>query len=679
MTGPRSEGQARRAADPAPGCHAPGGSVAVAPGGRTVALVGSPNAGKSSVFNALTGLSAKTGNYPGVTVGRHTGRVDLSDAGELYLEDLPGTYSLDPISPDEQVVSDVLTGRLDGVPAPDALVVVADVTTLERSLAVLAQALTLRLPTALVLTMGDELAIRGGHVDDRALARALGIPVVSVVATRRASVEPLRELLGGVDSWSLPPVTPPTGEVAERRAWIGSVLAAADYRAPRAHPLTRRVDRVLLHPVWGTLVFLAVMFGFFQTIFTVAAPLQDAVEAAFAWLGEQAAEHISLPLLADFVGTALIGGVGGVLVFLPQIVLLFLLISLLESVGYMSRAAFLMDRVMGSAGLEGRAFVAMLSSFACAVPGIMATRTLPSARDRIATILAAPLMTCSARLPVYILLVGLLVSPDAHLGPFGAQGAVMFGLYLLGGVSAMIAALVFKKTALRSDGLPFFMEMPPYRMPSPRAVFTQMWQSARTFLVKVGRIILLVSVVLWVLLSLPPHGEDAARAGEVAVAAAQAEGTPEEELAAVGDAAEKSYVMEHSVAGSIGRAIEPVFAPQGFDWRVDIGVIGSMAAREVYVATMGQISASEDPEDPGAALAAMTYTSGEHVGEKVFTPPVVAALLIYFVYALQCISTIAAMRRETNSWRWPAVAWCYMFVLAWVGSFLAHTVVAALT
>ena len=660
------------------GCHDGGGGAVLTAGASTVALIGSPNAGKSSVFNALTGLSAKTGNFPGVTVGRATGRVALPDGGEVFLEDLPGTYSLDPISPDEQVVSDVLHGRIDGVPTPEAMLIIVDVTTLDRSLSLVAQALSLQIPAAVVLTMSDELAIRGGNIDVDAFERALGVPVRSVIATRKASVRPVRDMLAGRADWAVPPIPPPVEDKRERRAWIASILKACDYRAPQAHSVSRSVDRVLLHPVWGSLVFLVVMFLFFQTVFTVAAPLQDAVEGFFGWLGGLAAEHISNPVLADFVSTAVIGGVGGVMVFLPQILLLFLLISLLESVGYMSRAAFLMDRVMGSAGLEGRAFVAMLSSFACAVPGIMATRTIPSARDRIATILAAPLMTCSARLPVFVLLIGMFVDSDSRIGPFGAQGTVMFGLYLLGGVSAMLAAPAFKKTVLRADGLPFFMEMPPYRVPTARAVLNQMWHSARTFLVKVGKIILLVSIVLWVLLSLPPHSEEAAQASDQAVAAAVAQGTPEEELDAIAEAAEKSYVMEHSVAGTLGRAMEPIFAPQGFDWRVNIGVLGSLAAREVYVATMGQVAAAEDPEDPGTALEEMTYTSGDKMGEKVFTPPVVAALLVFFVYALQCVSTIAAMRRETNSWTWPAVAWIYMFALAWFGSWIAHAAVSAL-
>lgn len=662
----------------APGCHGESaGSTATTE--ATIALVGSPNAGKTSIFNALTGLRAKTGNYPGVTVARRVGEARLPGGSTVLVEDLPGTYSLEPISPDEQVVADVLAGRIEGVDTPRAMLVVADVTTLERSMAMVAGALAQGLPAALVLTMMDEHAARGGAIDLDALERALGVPVRGVVSTDRDTARIVGELVEDVDTWARPPFAPPVEDARERRAWITSVLAACGYKPAAAHGISRAIDRVLLHPVAGSLVFFAVMFLFFQTIFTVAAPAQDAIDAFFGWLGGLAAEHISQPVLADFVATGLIGGVGSVLVFVPQILLLFLLIALLESVGYMSRAAFLMDRLMGMAGLEGRAFVAMLSSFACAVPGIMATRTIPSARDRIATILSAPLMTCSARLPVYVLLVGMLVPAEAKWGPFGAQGTVMFGLYFLGGISALIAALLMKKTVLRSDSLPFFMEMPPYRLPTWRAVLTQMWDSTKAFLQKVGKIILVVTVVLWVLLSLPAHTEQAAQAGEQAAAAAEARGESPEDVEAHAASAEKSYQMEHSIAGTIGRGMEPIFAPQEFDWHVNIGILGSLAAREVYVATMGQIAAAEDPEDPVGALQTMTRTTGDKVGEPVFTPPVTAAVLIFFVFALQCVSTIAAMRRETNSWRWPALAWAYMFVLAWVGSAIAHSVVSALT
>lgn len=625
-----------------------------------VALVGSPNSGKTTLFNALTGLRAKTGNYPGVTVAKYEG-VARIDGRDVVIEDLPGTYSLDPISPDEQVVTQVLDPD-DDIPTPDALLVMLDSTALRRSLSLLAQVLQTGLPVAAVATFTDELARRSGRLDIEALERAIGVPVVSVVAGG-VGIDALRRLIPQAATWAQPPLAPPI-EPTESAAWTASVLRACGYDAPEIDERTRKVDAVLLHPVWGTLVFVAVMFTFFQTIFTVAAPLQGYVEEFFAWLGGAAAERIPVGWLASFVADGLIGGVGGVIVFLPQIALLFLMVSILESVGYLSRAAFLMDRLMARAGLEGRAFVALLSSFACAIPGIMATRTLPSARDRIATMLAAPLMTCSARLPVYVLLISLLVPSEARFGPFGAQGAVMFGLYVLGAVSAMTAAWAFQRVTGRGEPvLPFYMEVPPYRVPSLRSVAMSVWDSCLAFLRKVTTIILATTVILWLLLNLPVRG----------MAEMEAAGVDTADSGAVA-----TYTLDHSYAASIGRGLEPVFEPQGFDWRINVGVVASLAAREVFVATMGQIAAATDPENPGTSLQRMTVTEGDGaaaVERPLFDPPTTAALLVFFVYALQCMSTIGVMRRESNGWKWPAIAFGYMFVLAWGMSLLASTVV----
>ncbi|HUB56223.1 MAG TPA: ferrous iron transporter B, partial [Mycobacterium sp.] len=414
-----------------------------------------------------------------------------------------------------------------------------------------------------------------------------------------------------------------------------------------------RIDRVLLHPLWGTVAFFAVMFYFFQVLFTAAAPLRDGIANALTWLGGQVAEHIGNPVLRGLLGQGIIGGVGTVLQFIPQIVLLFFLLALMENVGYMSRAAFLMDRVMAKTGLEGRAFVAMLSSFACAIPGIMATRTLPSSRDRIATAVTAPLMTCSARLPVYTLLVGLLVAPQTRWWGLSAQGVTMFLLYLGGGTSALIAASVVKSTILRGDMLPFTMELPPYRFPSPKVLLAAMWSAAKVFLRKAGTIILGTSLVLWALLNLPLR---------------------EAETNGLSPADAGAYVMNHSYAADVGKAIAPVFQPLGFDWRTDVALVGSLSAREVFVSTLGQVSAATDPANPREALAAMT---DDH-GHRVFTAPTVIALMTYFMFALQCMSTVAVMRRETNSWRWPAFAFSYMFVLAWVMAFAARTIAIGL-
>lgn len=629
-------------------------------GQRRFALVGSPNSGKSTLFNALTGLRARVGNYPGVTVSRYEGTTQAG--GEtVTIEDLPGTYSLDPISPDEQIVAEVLEVGNHKHATPDALIMTVDATTLRRSLGMVAQVQNVDLPLVIVLTFGDELAKRGGRIDVDALSRALGVTVVNVPAADTRAVAHLRQQLADVADWPRPAVPPPT-DPAQTRAWVDSVLTAAGYEVPTVDQRTRRLDAVLLNPLWGSVVFFVVMFGFFQVIFTLAAPLQGAIEAFFGWLGELVAQYVTIDWLAKFLSEAIIGGVGGVLVFLPQIALLFAMIAVLEGVGYMSRAAFLMDRLMARFGLEGRAFVALLSAFACAIPGIMATRTLPSARDRLATMLAAPIMTCSARLPVYVMLVSLLVPSQARIGPFGVQGLVMFGLYLVGAFAAMATAWVFGKLAgRRQQRLPFYMEMPPYRLPKLSSIGMTVWDSCASFVRKVGTMILGTTVLLWVLLSFPLV--DASRL--------TAAGIDPNDSAAV-----STYTLDHSYAASIGRAVEPVFEPLGFDWRINVGVIASLSAREVFVATMGQIAAAEDPDNPADALAAMTVESGPRAGQPLFTPPVIASLLVFFMFALQCFATIGALRRESGGWKWPALAFAYMFTLAWLGAFVAYRVVS---
>lgn len=681
-------------------CHG-SGAEDLALGRIRIALVGSPNAGKTSVFNHLTGRRGRTGNYPGVTVTRSVGtarcRRDDGTVVDVEIEDLPGTYSLTPISRDEQIVADLFAGQLSGVPPPDAVVVVVEVTVLARSLSLVGQVLALGLPTAVVLTMTDELAARGGRLDIEGFATALGVPVVGVVGTRATGFDALRTLVADPAAWPRVPVPPPTDD-REFAAWVSSLLAAGGHHSPDPDARTTRIDRVLLHPLWGSLIFLAVMFLFFQVVFTVAVPLQELIEAFFEWAGDRVGEHVPSPVLSGLVGSAVIGGVGSVLVFIPQIVLMFLLIALLENVGYMSRAAFLVDRVMATTGLEGRAFVAMFSSLACAIPGIMATRTIPSSRDRIATIMAAPLMTCSARLPVYVLLVGLLVDPSRRWGPMSVQGVVMFGLYLLGGVGAMTTAWLFTAAFRRRTLVPFYMAMPPYRFPTPKSVLLTMGDATRAFLRKAGTIILAASVVLWCLLNLP---------------------TRSDEIAGLDESLAAAYVLDNSYAAAIGKALEPVFAPLGFDWHTNVGLLGALAAREVFVSTLGQIYAADNPDDPQQALREATrrsdptpgngpaggfaeremvaFSLGQTLaaddpgqalpdaagrsdsgrGEPVYTPPTVVALLVFFAFALLCMSTVATIRRETNSWRWPLIAFGYMFALAWVAAFAARHLVLA--
>lgn len=628
-----------------------------------IALVGSPNSGKSTLFNALSGLRTRTGNYPGVTVMRHEGLVE-TPAGTLLLEDLPGTYSLDPISPDEKVVDEVLDPENTAYRTPDAVLATVDATTIRRSLALVAQVLALGLPTTVVVTFVDELTTRQGHLDLVALERALGVPVRAVTGGDPREAALLREHLAHVEGWARPVVPPPT-DPDEVTGWITSVLDSARYRLPEVDARTSRVDRILLHPVWGSLIFFATMYAFFQVIFTVAAPLQGLVESLFGWLGGLVESYVGIDWLARFLSQGIIGGLGGVVVFLPQIALLFLLISILEGTGYMARAAFLMDRLMSRFGLEGRAFVALLSSLACAIPGIMATRSLPSARDRLATMMAAPLMTCSARLPVYVMLISMLVPAEMRFGPLGAQGTVMFALYLGGALAAMGTAWVAGlATGRRQGALPFYMEMPPYRIPKPATVGHAVWTACLAFLRKVTTIILAATIVLWLLLNLPaPSTATLTEAG----------------IDPADSAAVATYTIDHSAAAAVGRAVEPVFEPLGFDWRINVGVVASLSAREVFVATMGQVAAAADPENPGRALSEMVVEPGHpRAGELLFTPPVTGALLVFFMFALQCISTIGVMRRETGGWKWPAAAFVYMFVLAWVFAWLTRLVIGAL-
>lgn len=643
--------------------HGAGASV-TAEGVPRIALVGSPNSGKSTLFNALSGLHTRTGNYPGVTVARYEGLVH-TPAGQVVVEDLPGTYSLDPISPDEKVVEEILDPDDTTHATPDAVIATVDATTMRRSLGLIAQVLAVGLPTTVVVTFTDELARRNGHLDLSALERALGVPVRAIAAGDPRATAELRDHLDHWAHWALPPVLPPTspGEVT---GWIASVLDTVGYRVPQVDARTRRIDNVLLHPVWGTLVFFVTMYAFFQVIFSVAAPLQDLVQALFDRLGALVQAYVEIDWLARFLAQGIIGGVGGVVVFLPQIALLFLLISILEGTGYMSRAAFLMDRVMARAGLEGRAFVALLSSLACAIPGIMATRSLPSAKDRLATMMAAPLMTCSARLPVYVMLIGLLVPSEARWGPFGVQGTVMFALYLGGALASMGTAWLFSRiTGRRTGNLPFYMEMPPYRMPKVSTVLHAVWDSCAAFLRKVTTIILGATIVLWLLLNLPaPSSQQLETAG----------------IDPANSTAVAEYTLDHSAAATVGKAMEPVFAPLGFDWRINVGVIASLSAREVFVATMGQVAAASDPENPGQALAEMVVEPGQpRAGEKLFTPPVTGALLVFFMFALQCMSTIGVMRRETGTWKWPLVAFVYMFTLAWIFGALTRLTLGALS
>jgi ferrous iron transport protein B len=464
----------------------------------------------------------------------------------------------------------------------------------------------------------------------------------------------LRNLLAQPERWSRPAIAPPEG-AEERAGWADSVLASVLSQRPHPSRITEAIDRVILHPVAGSLLFVVVMVAFFQLIFAWATPAMNLIDAGMA--AAAAYVHASLPAgaLADFLANGLIAGVGAVVIFLPQIVLLFSVLYLLEDIGYMARAAFVVDRLMGRVGLDGRCFVSLLSSYACAVPGIMAARTIPSARNRLVTVLVAPLMTCSARLPVYALLIGAFVPRATVWGPLGLQGLALLGLYLLGALGSLVVAAVLTRTLLQGEKVPFYMELPTYRLPTLRLLASQVWGSAGAFMRRAGSIILAASVVLWFLLAFPkvepPADLDAAHT--------------------------RSYAIEHSFAGRAGHAIEPLIAPIGFDWKIGVGLIGSLAAREVIVATLAQVYATTG-EDVSLRSAIRADVDPD-TGLKVFGPATVASLLVFFVFALQCISTLAIMRRETNSWRWPAFAFSYMFALAYGASFVTYRVVSSLT
>jgi ferrous iron transport protein B len=622
-----------------------------------IALVGSPNTGKTTLFNALTGGRSRVGNYPGVTVERREGSVRNAER-DLRVLDLPGTYSLDADTPDEQVVVDVVNGRFAGESTPDVIVLVVDATTLERGLSLVHEVLHAALPRpcALAVTMIDELRARGGQVDFNKLARRLGIPVFPIVGHRGVGLDRLRRALERPEEWQRPTTLAEAHGPEGRFAWADALHREVQIARPGKHRTTERIDGVLLHPVAGTLFFGAVMVFVFQSIFIWAVPAMDAIEGLFASLGRISRQVLPAGPLTDLWTDGILAGVGSVLVFLPQIAILFTLIHLLEDLGYMARAAFVVDRVMGWFGLQGRSFVVLLSCYACAVPGIMAARTIPNPRDRLATILVSPFMTCSARLPVYTLLIAAFVPATSVLGPLGLQGLVMLALYVLGAATAIVSAALLKATIVRGHTATFFMDLPPYRLPTARLLLTQVWGSVRSFLKRAGTIIFVAALVVWALLSFPQAPE---RPDWSAAEQAQAD-------------------VEASVAARLGRAIEPVIEPLGYDWRIGVGLIASLAAREIIVSTMAQIYAVSDPDDFKSLREALREDVDPATGERTFGLPVALSLLVFFVFALQCTSTIAVMAKETGSWRWPAFAFAYMFVLAYCGAFATYRLASAL-
>ncbi len=598
---------------------------------KTVALIGPPNSGKTTLFNRLTGLRQKVANFPGVTVEQHTGIAELPDGRSVQIIDLPGVYSLSPRSEDEQVAHDVLTGRRKDTPKPEAILLVLDSTNLGRHLMLAAPILALGAPTLIVLNFADDLRSRGGHLDLKALSHELGAPVALVSARQGEGVGQVFDFLAGAMPKPAPKELPVLRDVPKCREWAGRVGSEARYRPPVPPKWTRRLDSVFLHPVAGPLIFAVVVVAVFQTIFTAATPLMDGVRWLFEISGKWVEATLPPSALRSLLTEGVWSGVGSVIVFLPQVLLLFLFIGVLEDSGYLARAALIADRTMARVGLQGKSFIPLLSAYACAVPAILATRTIENKRDRIATILIAPLMTCSARLPVYTLIIAAFLPEKQMFGVIGSRAAALLGLYALGFVAAVATAKILKSSVLKSGSAPFLLEMPSYRWPTLQSLGLRLLDRTRIFLRRAGTVILLVTVALWVMAHLPMHGGHAP-------------------------------AIEHSFAGAVGHAIEPVIKPLGFNWKIGIGLITSLAARETIIGTMGAIYGM-DPEAHSHGLQAALRHD--------LTPGGAIALLIFFAFAMQCISTIAVVRRETGGWKWPAFQFAYMSVLAYAGAFLA--------
>ena len=610
-----------------------------------VALVGNPNSGKTALFNALTGAHQKVANYAGVTVERKEGLIRTADGRSMSVLDLPGTYSLRARSPDEEVTRDAVLGRLAGEVPPDVIVAVADATNLRLVLRLILELKAVGRPMVLALNMFDIAERQGLRIDLERLQAELGVPVVPTTATRKRGIA---DLVSAIDAAGTLPATvesgwaAPDAEALRGKAREAERIMKACVRPPeRPDTLTGRIDSVLLHPVAGLAILLALLFVMFQAVFTWATPAADGIEAALGGLGAGVAAIMPDGLWQSLIVDGMISGVGSVLVFLPQILILFLFIILLEDFGYMARAAFLMDRIMGGAGLHGRAFIPLLSSFACAIPGVMAARVIDSRRDRLTTIMVAPLMTCSARIPVYTLIIAAFIPNRTVWGFANMQGLVMFGLYAAGILSALAVSFVIRRVFWRGAVEPFMMELPAYKTPDVRSVMLNLWLRARIFLERAGRIILPLMVLVWALSTFPYPPEGATQPA-----------------------------IDYSFAGMAGKALEPIFAPIGFNWQMVIALIPGMAAREVAVAALGTVYAVADPETATAVLA--TTLAGQ------WSLATGLAFLAWYVFAPQCVATLGVVKRETNSWKWMWVMVAYMFGLAYLAAFLTYRTAVAL-
>ncbi len=610
-----------------------------------VALVGNPNSGKTALFNALTGAHQKVANYAGVTVERKEGLIRAASGRTMSVLDLPGTYSLRARSPDEEVTRDAVLGRLVGETPPDVVVCVADATNLRLVLRLILELKAVGRPMVLALNMYDIAQRQGLRIDLHRLRAELSVPIITTVATRKRGIDDLVAAIE--DQAAVAAVTesewrsPDAAELRAAAREAERIMKACVRPPERPDTLTGKIDSVLLHPVGGLLILFALLFVMFQAVFSWAAPVMDGIEAGIAWLGGLVANVLPDGLLQSLIVDGIISGVGSVLVFLPQILILFLFIIALEDFGYMARAAFLMDKIMGGAGLHGRAFIPLLSSFACAIPGVMAARVIDSRRDRLTTILVAPLMTCSARIPVYTLIIAAFIPNETVWGFANLQGLVMFGLYAAGIVSALIVSLLIRKVFWRGAVEPFMMELPAYKTPDLRSVGFNLWLRAKIFLNRAGRIILPLVIILWVLATFPYPPENAT-------------------LPAI----------DYSFAGMIGRALEPIFAPIGFNWQMVIALIPGMAAREVAVAALGTTYAIADAENATGLLAS---TLASH-----WSLATALSFLAWYIFAPQCVATLGVVRRETNSLKWTWIMIGYMFGLAYLASLVTYHVAVAL-
>jgi len=607
---------------------------------RVFALVGAPNCGKTALFNALTGSHQKVANYPGVTVEHKSGRLKSPSGWDIKLIDLPGTYSLRARSPDEEVTRDFVLGKIKGEDQPDLIICVVDSTNLRVGLRLASELKRVGRPLVLALNMIDIAERRGITIDTEKLSGELGIPVLTASAVRRGGTDDLVYKLDelAADTWPEKSESvwtiPQAQELRAYQREADGLIARVTTYAKGTDTLTRRVDKVLLHPVGGLVILLLVLFTMFQAVFSWAQPIMDLISKSFDQLGALVHDQMPAGLLESFIENGVISGVGSVIVFLPQILILFLFILLLEDFGYMARAAFLMDKIMSGAGLHGRAFIPLLSSFACAIPGIMATRVIDNRRDRLATIMVAPLMTCSARIPVYTLIIAAFIPARKVWGPIELQGLVMFGLYAAGITSALAVSWVLKHVFLSSNPTPpFMLELPDYKLPRPRSVLLALINRAQAFLYRAGTTIFSMMVLIWFLASFPQPPVDATEPA-----------------------------IDYSVAAKVGKALEPIFTPIGFNWQINVALIPGMAAREVAVASLGTVYSIEGGKEAAEEIG--------HVLATKWSLATALSLLAWFIFAPQCASTLAVIKRETGSWLWMGVTFGYMLALAYGAAFL---------